>query len=61
MGYNLISKCEMNRNIGSTSMNPYYSRSHAVYMFKNLHKKKGTTSNLYFIDLAGSERLKVCI
>jgi hypothetical protein len=58
-GHDLIGKCEMNRNIGSTSMNPYSSRSHAIYMFKVLHKSKGTTSNLYFIDLAGSERLKV--
>ena len=61
MGYDLIGKCEMNRNIGSTSMNPYSSRSHAIYMFKILHKTKGTVSNLYFIDLAGSERLKVIL
>jgi hypothetical protein len=59
MGSEFIGKCEMNRNIGSTSMNPYSSRSHAIYMFKILHKKKGIVSNLYFIDLAGSERLKV--
>ena len=58
-GNELIGKCEMNRNIGSTSMNPYSSRSHAIYMFKVLHKTKGIVSNLYFIDLAGSERLKV--
>lgn len=59
MGAGLVSKCEMNRNIGSTSMNPYSSRSHAIYMFKVLNRVRGTLSNLYFIDLAGSERLKV--
>lgn len=59
MGCDLVSKCEMNRNIGSTSLNPYSSRSHAIYMFKVLRKSQGTLSNLYFIDLAGSERLKV--
>lgn len=58
MGCDLVSKCEMNRNIGSTSLNPYSSRSHAIYMFKVLHRSRGTLSNLYFIDLAGSERLK---
>ena len=59
MGSELIAKCEMNRNIGSTSMNPYSSRAHAIYMFKVLHRDRGIVSNLHFIDLAGSERLKV--
>lgn len=55
----LISTCEMNRNIGSTSLNPYSSRSHAVYMVKLVHPASKIVSNLFFIDLAGSERLKV--
>ena len=61
MGRDLISKCENNRNIGSTSMNPYSSRSHAIYMYKIFHKEKGIFSTLYFVDLAGSERLKVLL
>ena len=54
----LIKKTEKNRNIGSTSMNPFSSRSHAIYKFTLIQKKKNLKSILNLVDLSGSERLK---
>ena len=54
----IIKKTEDNRHIGSTSMNPFSSRSHAIYRFTLVQKSKNLKSILNLVDLSGSERLK---
>ena len=54
----IIKETEQNREIGSTSMNLFSSRSHAIYKFKIIQKKLNLVSELNLVDLSGSERLK---
>lgn len=57
----LLRKGQKNRATASTKMNQYSSRSHSLIMLKitqhNLTKHIKTSSKLFMIDLAGSERV----
>lgn len=50
-----------NRSVAATRMNAVSSRSHSVFCMrinkKNLESEEQTESRLYFIDLAGSEKI----
>lgn len=51
-----------NRSVASTRMNAVSSRSHLIFMIKinkkDLNTGNTTDSKLYFVDLAGSEKMK---
>ena len=50
-----------NRSVAATRMNAYSSRSHSIFCMKinkkNLETEEQTESRLYFVDLAGSEKI----
>ena len=50
-----------NRSVAATRMNAYSSRSHSIFCMKinkkNIETGESTESRLYFIDLAGSEKI----
>lgn len=50
-----------NRSVAETRMNAVSSRSHSIFCMKinkkNLETEESTESRLYFIDLAGSEKI----
>lgn len=54
----VIDKAESRRSFCSTNMNPYSSRSHAIFIIKVTNIRTLTSSNLFLVDLAGSERIK---
>ena len=50
-----------NRKVAFTGMNDKSSRSHSLFIIhlfqKNIKKDSTKTSKLYFVDLAGSEKV----
>lgn len=50
-----------NRSVAATRMNAHSSRSHSIFCMKinkkNLESDEATESRLYFVDLAGSEKI----
>lgn len=50
-----------NRSVAETRMNANSSRSHSIFCMKinkkNLETEESTESRLYFVDLAGSEKI----
>lgn len=50
-----------NRSVAATRMNAHSSRSHSIFCMKinkkNLESEEETESRLYFVDLAGSEKI----
>lgn len=50
-----------NRSVAETRMNANSSRSHSIFCMKinkkNLESDESTESRLYFVDLAGSEKV----
>ena len=50
-----------NRSVASTRMNANSSRSHSIFCMKinkkNIESEETTESRLYFVDLAGSEKI----
>ena len=60
-GMNIFGVGEKNRAVAFSSLGAHSSRSHAVLMIRVEHKNENlsnTSSILYLIDLAGSERVK---
>jgi hypothetical protein len=54
----IIEYAESRRLSHSTYMNPFSSRSHAIFIVRVINSKTMTSSCLFLVDLAGSERIK---
>lgn len=54
----IIEYAEARRLSSSTYMNPFSSRSHAIFIVRVINNKTMTSSCLFLVDLAGSERIK---
>uniref|UniRef100_A0A1A9UTW3 Kinesin motor domain-containing protein n=1 Tax=Glossina austeni TaxID=7395 RepID=A0A1A9UTW3_GLOAU len=59
--FDIIEAGRLNRHISMTNMNEYSSRSHSVFTInvhrKNLIDQRQLSGTLYFLDLAGSEKV----
>uniref|UniRef100_A0A1B0BDT2 Kinesin motor domain-containing protein n=1 Tax=Glossina palpalis gambiensis TaxID=67801 RepID=A0A1B0BDT2_9MUSC len=59
--FDIIEAGRLNRHISVTNMNEYSSRSHSVFTInvhrKNLMDQRQLSGTLYFLDLAGSEKV----
>ncbi|KAI9575068.1 kinesin heavy chain-like [Glossina fuscipes] len=59
--FDIIEEGRLNRHVSVTNMNKYSSRSHSVFSIrvnqKNLIHQRQLSGTLYFLDLAGSEKV----
>ena len=54
----IIEYAEARRLSSATYMNPFSSRSHAIFTVRVINNQTMTSSCLFLVDLAGSERIK---
>lgn len=60
----VMRKGSENRSVAATRMNERSSRSHSIFLLtliqKNTETETSRLSKLYFVDLAGSEKVRIC-